>query len=138
MPDTQRKEQAVEQSNSERAQTLVEFAMVISILFVFILGTIEFARLFFAYGTMSHGVREAARYAIVNPGASDVAQHAEDRILVLGGTANVTVTYPDEFNGDRYCSHRCKVQVRATSTYEPWTPFVPTFEIFAQTTLHIE
>jgi Flp pilus assembly protein TadG len=137
-----RSQRAAEQSKaakrSDRGQTLVEFAMVISILFLFILGIFEFSRLFFAFGTMSHGVREAARFAVVNPGSSAVAQRAQDTIFLIGGTANVTVTYPDEVNGNPYCSHRCRVQVRATSTYTPWTPLIPSFEMFAQTTLHIE
>ena len=131
-------EKTKEKSRSEQAQTLVEFAMVMSILFLFILGIIEFSRLFFAYGTMSHGVREAARYAVVNPGASDVDQRARESIILLGGTADVTVTYPDELDGNPYCSHRCTVLVRATSDYEPWTPLVPGFEMFAQATMHIE
>jgi hypothetical protein len=124
---------------SDRGQTLVEFAMVISVLFLFVLGIFEFSRLFFAFGTMSHSVREAARYAVVNPGAPDVAQRAEDSMFLIGGTATITVTYvPDELGGDPYCSHRCKVQVEATSTYRPWTPLVPSFQMFARSTLHIE
>ncbi len=87
---------------------------------------------------MSHGVREAARYAVVNPGSTDVAQRAEDSIFLIGGTANVTVIYPDEFNGNPYCSHRCRVHVRATSTISPGHHLIPSFEMFAQTTLHIE
>lgn len=138
MCNKQAKEKTEGAPSSQRGQTLVEFAMVISILFIFILGIFEFSRLFFSFGTMSHGVREAARYAVVNPGAADVAQQAKDRILLIGGTANVMVIYPDEFNGSPYCSHRCRVQVKATSTYVPWTPLIPSFEMYAQTTLHIE
>jgi hypothetical protein len=139
-----RKKRADKQSEtaerSDRGQTLVEFAMVISVLFLFVLGIFEFSRLFFAFGTMSHGVREAARYAVVNPGAPDVEQRAEDSIFLIGGSADVEVTYvPDASDpGDLYCSHRCKVQVTATSTYRPWTPLIPSFEMFAQATLHIE
>jgi hypothetical protein len=114
--------------------------MIVSILFLFILGVFEFGRLFFAFGTMSHGVREAARYAVVNPGASDVAQRAEDSIFLIGGSADVQVFYyPHESDpSDPYCSHLCKVEVKATSTYRPWTPLVPSFEMEAQATLHIE
>ena len=45
----------------ERGQTIVEFALVISFLFLIIFGIVEFSRLFFSYATMSHGTREAAR-----------------------------------------------------------------------------
>jgi Flp pilus assembly protein TadG len=140
MHSQQADEQSRAAKRSDRGQTLVEFAMVISILFLFILGIFEFSRLFFAFGTMSHGVREAARYAVVNPGASEVEQVAEDRIFLIGGTATITVTYvPDPADPyDLYCSHRCMVQVEATSTYQPWTPLIPSFEMFARSTLHIE
>ncbi|MGC9334639.1 MAG: TadE/TadG family type IV pilus assembly protein, partial [Anaerolineae bacterium] len=39
----------------EEGQTIVEFALVISLLFLIVFGIFEFSRLFFAYGTMSHG-----------------------------------------------------------------------------------
>jgi hypothetical protein len=124
----------------QKGQTLVEFALVISILFLVIFGIIEFSRLFFAYGTMSYGVRDGARYAIVNPGQdTEIINLAESRIFLIGGTASVTVSYiPAEEGGNPYCAHKCKVVVRATSTYDPWTPIVPSFEIVAQATQHIE
>jgi hypothetical protein len=124
----------------DRGQTLVEFSLVVSVLFLVVFGIFEFARLFFGYGTMSHGVREAARYAVVHPGAdAAIIQVAEDSIFLIGGTANVEVEYPDtEEQGGPYCSHRCKVVVRATSAYDAWMPFVPSFEMVAQATLHIE
>jgi hypothetical protein len=57
---------------------------------------------------------------------------------MIGGTADVTVGYPDSVDGDFYCSHRCRVVVTATSTYDPWTPLIPSFEMIARATLHIE
>jgi Flp pilus assembly protein TadG len=127
--------------SSQGGQTLVEFALVISILFLIVFGIFEFSRLFFAYGTMSHGVREAARYAVIHPGPeheADIIDEALSRIFLIGGIANVTVSYPDSVGGDPYCSHRCRVVVEATSTYNPWTPLVPSFEMVARATLHIE
>jgi hypothetical protein len=65
---------------------------------------------------------------------------AEDRIFLIGGSADVTVTYYPHASDltDPYCSHRCMVLVEATSTYQPWTPLIPSFEMFARSTLHIE
>ena len=45
---------------------------------------------------------------------------------------------PDDPGGEPYCSHRCMVKVEATSTYQPWTPLIPSFQMFARSTLHIE
>jgi hypothetical protein len=124
---------------AQRGQTIVEFAMVMSLLFLLIFGIIEFSRLFFAYATMSHGVREAARYGVVHHGdIPNIKEVAQDRIFLIGGSASISVTYPVSFSGSYTCSHRCPVQVRAASLYNAWTPIVPDFEIVAQATMHHE
>ncbi|MGD8491945.1 MAG: pilus assembly protein, partial [Anaerolineae bacterium] len=104
-----------------------------------IFGIIEFSRLFFAYATMSHGVREAARYGVVHHGEiPDIKKVAQDKIFLIGGTASISVTYPISISGSSTCPHLCPVQVRAASTYNAWTPLVPDFEIVAQATMHHE
>jgi Flp pilus assembly protein TadG len=49
----------------ERGQGLLEFAFVLPILLVVLLGILDFARLFFIYSEVSSGVREAIRFAMV-------------------------------------------------------------------------
>ena len=56
---------------NERGATLVEYALVISIFIVFVLGIIEFARVTFAYSTLANAAREGARYGIIH--ANDTA-----------------------------------------------------------------
>ncbi len=48
--------------NSKRGQGMVEFALVLPILIVIVLGIIEAARLIFMYGSVITASREAARY----------------------------------------------------------------------------
>ncbi len=125
---------------SERGQATLEFALVAGFLFLLLFGIIDFSRLFFAYATLSNGVREGARYGIVHPGDdADIITHAEAMMVVIGGTATVTVSYPttDE-EGNRYCAHYCTVVVRAISDFNVWTPVIPDVEIVAQSTMHIE
>jgi len=126
----------------EKGQTTVEFALVISLLLLLLFGIIDFSRLIFAYATMSNGVREGARYAIVHPGAeheADIIAKAHQMMVLLGGTAEVTVDFPDaDREGGPYCSHSCRVVVGATSTFDAWTPIIPAFEIEARATMHIE
>lgn len=55
----------------ERGATLVEYALVVSIFIVFVLGIMEFARITFAYNTLANAAREGARYGIIH--ASDTA-----------------------------------------------------------------
>jgi hypothetical protein len=132
----------IEQDNeeTERGQTIVEFALVISFLFLIIFGIVEFSRLFFSYATMSHGTREAARYGTVHPGeTAQIVSLAESTMFLVGNTAVVTAIYPDsDTSGYEYCPHKCRIIVRATSDYNPWFPFVPEFQIVAQTTMHFE
>ncbi|MBN1659147.1 MAG: pilus assembly protein [Anaerolineae bacterium] len=126
----------------EGGQTTVEFALVISVLLLVVFGIMDFSRLMFAYATMSNGVREGARYAVIHPGPdheAEIVARAHGMMVVLGGTANVMVAYPDgDLEGGPYCSHLCRVVVRATSDFDAWTPIIPAFQIEARATMHLE
>lgn len=130
----------------EGGQTLVEFSMVIGFLLLLLFGIIDFSRLFFAYATMSNGVREGARYGIIHPGqTADIIAAAEETMVVLGGNATVTVDYPDvapdpNFPNQTYsfCPHLCRVVVKAESDLDVWTPIIPNVKIVTQATMHIE
>lgn len=130
------------ESKKEKGQAAVEFALVISFLLLVLFGIIDFSRLLFAYATMSNGVREGARYAIVHAGAeheADIIEAAEAMMVVIGGDAEVTVDFPDtDKPGGPYCSHVCRVVVRATSDFGVWTPVIPNLEIETQATMHLE
>jgi hypothetical protein len=139
MSETRPDKQVQIEHRRDCGQGIVEFALVITVLFLVVFGIFEFARLFFGFGTMSHGVREAVRYGIINPGDdANIRQTAQERILLIGGTADVEVGYPDSVDGNSYCSHECRIVVTATTTYDAWVPFVPSFEMVARATLHIE
>ena len=58
--------QATASLRRERGATLVEYALVVSILFVFVFGIIEFARIIFSYNTLANAAREGARYGILH------------------------------------------------------------------------
>jgi hypothetical protein len=130
----------------QKGQTLVEFSLVIGFLLLLLFGIIDFSRLFFAYATMSNGVREGARYGIVNPGADGaIIQAAQDMMIIIGGDAAVTVDYPDEVPDPNnpnqttpFCSHLCRIVVEARSDFDVWTPIIPSFEIVTMATMHIE
>lgn len=133
-------------TKSETGQATLEFALVIGILLVLVFGIIDFSRLFFAYATMSNGVREGARYGIVHPGQNlAIIDQAEAMMTVIGGDATVTVAYPDEVPDPnnpgktyRYCPHLCRVVVTAQGNFDVWTPILPSFQIVTMSTMHIE
>lgn len=128
------------QPRTTRGQATVEFALVISVLFLVIWGIIEFSRVFFGYATMSHGVREGARYGVIHPGQdTEIIDLAQSRMVLIGSTAAVTVSYPDtSLSGGPHCAHFCRVVVQATTNFDPWTPLLPSFPMVAQATMHIE
>jgi Flp pilus assembly protein TadG len=128
-------------ARSERGQTLVEFSMVVTVLFLILFGIVDFSRLFFAYATMANGVREGARYAVVHPDADDtsaVEAHARAMMVLIGGDATVTVSYPDTVNSAVCMRRPCRVVVSASSNLNVWTPIIPNVTIVAQSTMHIE
>lgn len=128
--------------DGERGQGLVEFALVALFLLLVMFAIIDFSRVFFGYATMSNGVREGARYAVVHP--NDVAgaeAAARAMMLVIGAPVDVQVTFPPvDSNGDD-CTERnsrCPVVVIATSDFSVWTPIVPSFTMVTSATMHIE
>lgn len=130
----------------EKGQATLEFALVIGFLLLTMFGIIDFSRVFFAYATMSNGVREGARYGIVHPGQdAAILDHARAMMIVIGAEPTVTVEWPDvapDPNNPNqtynYCPHKCRVVVRAVSNFDVWTPVIPTFQIVTQATMHIE
>jgi hypothetical protein len=124
----------------QQGQALVEFSLVMLVLFMLLFGVIDFARVFFAYATMSQGVREAARFAVVHPQSDGpIIARARQSMVVIGGTEDVEVFFPDTNPDGSECRlHLCRVQVVATSDFPIWTPVVPNFQIVARATMHIE
>ncbi len=123
-----------------RGQTIVEFALVVSFLFLILFGIVDFSRLFFAYATMANGVREGARYGVVHPDDdAGIVGHAQAMMVLIGDEASVTVDFPDSDEyGNSRCSHYCRVVVMATCDFDVWTPIIPAVEIRAQSTMHVE
>jgi len=125
----------------ERGQALLEFSMVIGILLLLLFGIIDFSRLFFGYATMSNGVREGARYAIVHSDDdAGIEAAARAMMVVIGAPVTVSVTFPDtDDDGDPNCrGTRCRVVVTATSDFPVWTPVLPNIPMVAEATMHIE
>jgi hypothetical protein len=128
------------QEDRGQGQALVEFALVVVLLFLLLFGIIDFSRLFFAYATMSNGVREGARYGIVHHGDdAGIEQQARAMMVLIGGDATIQIIYPDAGSGiDPYCVHRCRIQVIARSNFPVWTPLIPNVRIEATATMHFE
>jgi len=125
----------------ERGQVLVEFALTLPILLMFVFGLMELCLAFYTHEYISELAREGTRYAIVHgstcvtsPGgasctasstasdATSVATYVQGRGWpnLGGGTLTPVVTY---LNNDKAPGH----QVRVSITYQfPYNiPFIP-------------
>jgi hypothetical protein len=136
----------------EDGQSLVEFAFVIIFLLIVIFGVIDFARLFFAYATMSNGAREGARFGIVAPPLSaspgeiscddpDIIARAHEMMVLIGAEADVEVFCPGDDDGNEVgCTtpHECRIQVVVTSSFPMWTPVLPSMNLEARASMHFE
>ena len=112
----------------DEGQALVEFALVLPVLLMLILGLFDVARAVWQENTLAYAAREGTRFAIVHGSASespvDQADHAAlvdvVREAAVGvGNVSVTVTYPDSVSGTPCNDRGCRVAVDATA------PFVP-------------
>lgn len=68
---------------NERGQDLVEYAITLPIFMILVFGIIDIGRAAYYFSALQNGSREAARYAIVNPG-DDVGIEAHVRGRVIG------------------------------------------------------
>ncbi len=110
-----------------RAQTLVEFALVIPIALFLILGFFDIGRAIFNFASLSNSVREGTRYAIVhkeavnaaaqNAGYSELKQKVFDYSFGISDsdiTVDVLVTLVN--------ASRDKISITATYLFVPVTP----------------
>ena len=155
----------VDDRDHARAQALTEFALIAPLLVLLLFSIIEGGRLIFYYQTLGNATREGARYAIVHgmdapspcstsgpdrggpsgpmpgtlvnpcdPDANNVKAAVRDAAFGIVGTADfdeLLVEYPEaNQRGDN-------VRVYVEYTYDPITPFMPSFVISAESTLVI-
>ncbi len=68
----------------QRGQGLVEFALILPLLLLMMMGIVEFGRIFFIYANLFNAAREASRVGIVDPGnQAAIQQAARDRIFLV-------------------------------------------------------
>lgn len=75
----------------------VEFALVMPLFLLIVMGAIEFGRLYWIRGTMQFAIDEAARYAMVNTSAtnSTIQTYATGKLYGLS-SSTVTVAVTDQ------------------------------------------
>ncbi len=111
-------------SGREAGQALVEFALILPVLLLLIVGLMDVSRAIWQENTLAYAAREGTRYAIVHGSASSSPAGPSNTTPIANavtnaaiGVPNITVNvgYPDSSCFDR----GCRVSVDATA------PFVP-------------
>ncbi len=98
----------------EWGQSLVEFALVLPLFLVLLLGTIDFGWALRAYITATNAAREGARLGVTGASAADITLRTEER---ANGLSPLTITV-DGAAGQSGSS----VTVRVTYDYDYITP----------------
>lgn len=115
-------------------QSLVEFALILPVLLLIIMGVFDFGRAVYAFNTVSNAAREGARLLIVNQGTSGgvylAATEAANQATALGldpsDPAEVRVTFPDPGNCPTI-SVGCPAEVRVQYRFDAITPIIGRF-----------
>ncbi len=120
-----------------RGQALVEFALIVPIFILLLMGILDFGRAVYAYSTLNNSAREAARQAIVDQTVEHIQTRAVEHGVALGiPVADVTVEFRDstdtggcvaltnaDANDDPFVSN-CLVRVRVDYDFTAATPVI--------------
>jgi len=123
-----------------RGQTLIEFAMVIPLILLIVLGTVDLGRAVFSYNTLAQAARAGSRVAIVNQDSAVVRNKAIQAAVTLGlASSNVDVCFKTAASTQSSCANPatdncphttrsigCQAIVTVRSNFQPMTPFIGT------------
>ncbi|MEP7159327.1 MAG: TadE/TadG family type IV pilus assembly protein [Chloroflexota bacterium] len=124
-----------------RGQALVEFAIVLPVITLVVLGLFDLGRAVFTYNTLSQAARQANRTAIVDQDSDRVKAMAVAAAPTIGlSPSNVTVCFKTESSTQSNCSSPttdncpsstrvigCLAIVTASMSYTPITPVISVF-----------
>jgi Flp pilus assembly protein TadG len=116
-----------------RGQAIAEFAIVIPIFLLFLVGLFDLGRAVFAYNTLTNAAREGARTAIVNQYQPSIVQRAKNATAIVElNDPSVTVNFyqtkadgtPDTSRTCALVAVGCLAVVSFEATYQPITPII--------------
>ena len=113
----------------------MEFALLLPVLIVTLLGMLDFGRAIYAYNAVSEAARNGARVAIVNQTLADICQIAAGRAVALGlpttcapngnpSTQGVWVTNAATGTAVSCTALNCRQSVKVTYQFRPITPVI--------------
>jgi Flp pilus assembly protein TadG len=83
--------------SGERGQDALEFALIIPVLFLILMGIFDMGRATFSYSALQNAAREGARFGVIHP-TDSAGIEAKVRSMAVGldpGALTVTTTSPN-------------------------------------------
>ena len=118
-------------SGDERGAAAVEFAIVVSLLFMLVFGIIAFGLFFSRYQVYQGAAREAARLAAVRASQADIKDRAYDAASPYDGempspsAISILVGEPGSAAGDPPCSDATRGDRVTVSWVQPFNIVLP-------------
>jgi len=126
-----------------QGQTLVEFALVLPVMILIILGVVEYGRAYYTASLLQNAAREGARYGILHPTWIDSDDNpdpnnitARTRQFIVGLDVNkltITVSFPDGTT-----TRGSRLRVTVTYPCQSFVPFLRNYTLRGQSTMRIE
>ena len=122
--------------SAARGQGLVEFALVLPIFVLILVGIFDLGRAVFAYNTLTNAAREGARMAIVNQYKPSIIARAKQQTAIVElNDPSVKVDFyqvnadgtPDTSAQCALIAVGCLAVVSFEATYQPITPLIGNF-----------
>jgi Flp pilus assembly protein TadG len=130
---------------ADRGQSLAEFALVLPVFLLIMMGLFDVGRAVFMYNGLTNAVREGARLAIVNQDTTLVAQRAGEMAFgtqISTTPANLTHFYralpnSDDVTSNPACNPVAVGCIAVVTGDAQWTPITPIIgNLIGPITLH--
>ena len=113
----------------QRGQTITEFALILPIFILVLVGIVDFGRAVYASSTIQNAAREAVRVAIVDQNVTVIEMEAIEHAVALGvDGADVDVNFLDADFTSGDCTTTpnvgCIVEVEVRYAYSAATPIL--------------
>lgn len=118
-------------ASGPRGQSLVEFAVILPVFVLVLVGIFDLGRAVYATSTLNNAAREAGRLAIVDQTIAHIQTEAIKQSVALGvspGDISVDFRDPSTPNTPNSCGSPiqlgCIADVRVNYTFNPATPMI--------------
>ena len=121
----------------ERGQALVEFAVILPVIILILMGIVDLGRVFNAYVTIANAAREGARYGIVYGHSTDdagirnqVVTEALPAVQIVNDASHIVITDSGSRNPGS------ELSVRVNYDFNAVTPLISSFWGGGALTIH--